>query len=97
MKTTITFTYEGLDDSSGRQAHRVRQRSDVSLGSGPMGLPMTLKSQENTGTLLFDAAGGYLSASTTRMKLTMEIEAGGQRVEQDVVGDITLAVTPRKP
>lgn len=97
MKSTITFTYEGLDDSSGRQAHRVSQRSDMSLGSGPMGLPMTLKSQENTGTLLFDATGGYLSASTARMKMTMEIEAGGQRVEQDIVGDITLAVTPRKP
>jgi len=64
---------------------------------GMMGLPMALRKQENTGTLLFNAEHGRLTSVKARTNLTMEMDAGGQRVEQDMVGDTTITLTPRVP
>ena len=97
MKAKTVYTYDGLHDVDGTPTHRITSRVEMTMNGGMMGLPMALRKQENTGTLLFNAKDGRLTSVKARTNLTMEMDAGGQRVEQDMVGDTTITLTPRVP
>jgi hypothetical protein len=97
MKAKTVDTYDGLHDVDGTPTHRITSRVEMTMNGGMMGLPMALRKQENTGTLLFNGKDGRLTSVKARTSLTMEMDAGGQRVEQDMVGDTTITLTPRVP
>ena len=60
----------------------------------PQGLKMKIKEQKNEGAIYFDNEAGQLVESKTTGKMKMEINFGGQEIEQDIEITQTFRLAP---
>lgn len=73
------YTYEGKEKREGREAHRIGQKTNVSLVKKEGGPPfeIKLKPNEASGVLYFDEAVGRFTGGQQTQSLVMEVQTPG--------------------
>ena len=96
MKTKNTYTYEGTEKVDGKELHKFGIKIDMAIEGGPQGIEVSVKDQDNGGVVYFDAQEGRIVSATSKQKMTLEMNAQGQQIEQEMDGTVKLTVTPIK-
>lgn len=96
MKTKNTYKYEGTEKVDGKELHKFSISIDMSIEGGPQGIEVSVKDQDNGGVVYFDAEEGRIVSATSKQKMTLEMDAQGQQIEQAIDGTVKLTVTPAK-
>jgi hypothetical protein len=60
-------------------------------------VPITIKSHKGAGTILFDNQAGQLQSTTLTQTTVMQIDAGGQKIDQTVKVIVTVEQKPTSP
>jgi hypothetical protein len=96
MKTKNTYKYEGTEKVEGKELHKFSIKIDMSIEGGPQGIEVSVKDQDSGGVVYFDASEGRIVSATSKQKMTLEMDAQGQLIEQEMDGTVKLTVTPVK-
>lgn len=96
MKSKNTYKYEGTEKVDGKELHKFNIGIDMAIDKGPQGIEVDVKDQENSGTLYFDAQEGRIVSSTSKQKMTLEMNVQGQQIVQEIDGNVKFTVTPIK-
>jgi hypothetical protein len=91
MKVESTNTYDGPVAKDGKQLEKITLKPKITLEADPNApAKITLKSQEATGTALFDNAAGRLVETNMKQDLEMAVSAMGQEISQKMKQTVTM-------
>jgi hypothetical protein len=91
-----TYTYEGKSPTNpALDLIRISMEMDFQPAESAFSPQIDVKEQDNAGTLMFDVANGYLTASELVQDMTMQIQAAGQNIDQNIKSTTKMTVTPR--
>lgn len=96
MKTKNTYKYEGTEKVDGKELHKFSIKVDMSIEGGPQGIEVSVKDQDSSGVVYFDAEEGRIVSADSKQKMTLAMDAQGQQIEQEIDGTVKLTVTPAK-
>ncbi|MBX3439540.1 MAG: hypothetical protein KF861_18780 [Planctomycetaceae bacterium] len=92
MKIHRTNTYEGVNDK-GQHVIDVKLELEL-IPAENQPIKMAFKGSESKGTILFDNTLGRLIRSDLSQNMTMEVTAGGQTIETQVLQKVSIAQNP---
>jgi hypothetical protein len=85
MKSNNQMTYLGPESSGSKKFEKIGIASQVTLEpKADSPLEINISKQNISGTVQFDNAAGYVEGTTMQQEMVMEINAGGQKLEQVV-------------
>lgn len=93
--TNTTYTYQGPTTVGDRSLEKIGLTSTLTIKADPNAqVPVTIKSHKGSGTILFDNRLGQMHKSTLAQTTVMQIEAGGQKIDQTIELKMTVTQKP---
>jgi hypothetical protein len=97
MGISNTYTYLGPTEVDGQPLEKIGVDLKLEFkGGNPFGAKISVKDQNNKGSILFDNVNGHFSSSEIKQKMTLEITVGPQTINQKLETDIQLKLTKAK-
>lgn len=96
MKADTSYVYQGEEERDGRILDRFRVDLILAFAedAGMPGMKIKLKDQDCSGTMYFDNRAGRLVETQITQKMTMEVDMGGQQMDQAIETTMRLTVEP---
>jgi hypothetical protein len=96
--TRTTYTYRGPKMVDGKSLQQIDVMSKMTIeADDDAQVPITIKSHKGAGTILFDNQAGQLQSTTLTQTTVMQIDAGGQKIDQTVKVIVTVEQKPTSP
>jgi len=87
------YTYLGEEKREDRTLDKIGMTMTMAIKpDGALGATIEITDQDCSGNLYFDSAGGYLSESASKQKMTQKITAGDQIINQTIEAATKMAV-----
>jgi hypothetical protein len=91
METVNNFQYNGPVQKGGKNLEQILITVKTNVVPDPNGLAkITIKDQNNRGTILFDNSAGRIFESSLTQKMRMEVTVAGQNLNQDIDSTTTM-------
>jgi hypothetical protein len=89
------YTYEGKSPTnSSVDVIRVDMEMGFVPGENAVGPKIEVTDQDNSGIVTFNVVEGYLSGSELTQRMSLQIQAAGQSIDQNVQSTTRMTVTP---
>ena len=94
LETKTSYEYRGVADVDGTPYHVIKGKVSMSFPEGAVqGAEIEVLSEDTNVVMLFDGNAGRMVKSTLDQNMEMEIVAGGQTIQQNVVQKMDITVT----
>jgi hypothetical protein len=91
-----TYTYLGEEEVDGRKLDKIGVALEMEFLGGPEEVKLKVTDQKSNGVLYFDNVAGELVKSTMDQMMKMDIQAGGNAIQQTIETKVNVNQRPAR-